>query len=110
MLPSMPPYLDPQAQLDEQARREHDAFYGAEWRRARLQCLRRARWLCQRCEAQGRLVPARQVDHIIPREEGGTHAQSNLQALCIPCHADKTAAEQGKERKPVTGADGWPVG
>jgi len=30
-----------------------------------------------------------QVDHEIPKSEGGSHALENLQLLCIPCHADK---------------------
>lgn len=31
-----------------------------------------------------------QVDHVIPLILGGMHRESNLQWLCVPCHAAKT--------------------
>ncbi len=34
-----------------------------------------------------------QVDHIIPRVRGGTHAIDNLQNLCECCHASKTTRD-----------------
>ena len=47
-----------------------------------------------------------EVDHIIPRSEGGDNAQDNLRTLCIPCHrtrtkvwhAHRTAARNDAER------------
>jgi 5-methylcytosine-specific restriction protein A len=42
---------------------------------------------------QGRISPAAQVDHITPVAEGGTDADSNLQAICKACHDLKTQAE-----------------
>lgn len=36
-----------------------------------------------------------QIDHRIPREQGGSNEESNLQPLCKPCHDAKTAAEAG---------------
>ncbi|WP_054910471.1 HNH endonuclease [Pseudomonas sp. NBRC 111135] len=33
------------------------------------------------------------MDHIIPLWKGGDDLESNMQVLCIPCHADKTAKE-----------------
>lgn len=39
----------------------------------------------------GRAVPATQVDHIIPKREGGLDEWGNLQALCDSCHSKKTA-------------------
>jgi 5-methylcytosine-specific restriction protein A len=48
--------------------------------------------LCELCEQAGKLIPADEVHHILPVADGGTHAESNLQALCKPCHAAVTFA------------------
>lgn len=34
-----------------------------------------------------------QIDHRIPREQGGSNDESNLQPLCHDCHGLKTAEE-----------------
>lgn len=34
-----------------------------------------------------------QIDHRIPREQGGSNEEANLQPLCKPCHDAKTADE-----------------
>lgn len=44
---------------------------------------------CAACGASGPL----EADHYRPRWAGGTEAASNLQALCLRCHAVKTRAE-----------------
>lgn len=41
------------------------------------------------------VVQATDVDHIVPREQGGSDQWSNLQALCHSCHSKKTATEDG---------------
>ncbi len=48
-----------------------------------------------RCAGCGRLLLPRQweCDHIVPREQGGSNDESNLQSLCVPCHQAKTARE-----------------
>jgi 5-methylcytosine-specific restriction endonuclease McrA len=51
------------------------------WRELRDQVLIRDRGACVLC---GRL--ATQVDHVIPREYGGTDHPGNLRSLCEPCH------------------------
>jgi 5-methylcytosine-specific restriction endonuclease McrA len=33
------------------------------------------------------------LDHVVPLHLGGEVTDSNTQALCKACHADKTAAE-----------------
>lgn len=40
---------------------------------------------------QGKLRPA--YDHIQALINGGEHRESNLQLLCVPCHAVKTKAD-----------------
>jgi HNH endonuclease. len=36
---------------------------------------------------------AKHVDHIIPKSQGGTDDDGNLQSLCAACHRAKTARE-----------------
>lgn len=68
--------------------------YDARWRRLRLAFLLQHP-LCEECQRQGRLVAATDVDHIIPRRQGGSDEAYNLQALCHECHSRKTATEDG---------------
>lgn len=67
--------------------------YGADWRKVRAAVLADEP-LCRFCAAEGRIVAATQVDHI----EGFNGVRdarrldrANLQPLCAPCHAAKTA-------------------
>ena len=70
--------------------------YGRRWRKARLSFLK-MRPLCVRCQAVGKIEPATVVDHIKPHR--GDKALfwdvDNWQALCKPCHDNKTATEDG---------------
>lgn len=53
----------------------------------------RDRYTCQICDLI--TLPAQlELDHRIPLASGGTHADSNLQTACKPCHELKTADEQ----------------
>ena len=67
--------------------------------------------LCQACIARGMVTVAVEMDHIVGIAKGGTDDDSNLQMLCLDCHADKSAADEGKQRRARVriGADGWPV-
>jgi 5-methylcytosine-specific restriction protein A len=77
-----------------------DRGYGAAWRKARARVLARDCGLCQVCKAQGKSRPATEVDHIINKAQGGNDLDSNLQAICKPCHKVKTAAEaKGANRR-----------
>lgn len=94
--------------------------YGADWDRLRKQIMERDGGLCQPCRKAGVLgVIAHAVDHIISKAKakklGWTKAKtdhpSNLQAICEPCHKQKTAEEEGKTFRPKQriGEDGFPV-
>ena len=85
--------------------------YGAAWRRLREYILRRQP-LCAdpfgHHQADGQVVAAVQVDHIVPRSAGGRDDTSNLQGLCETCHARKTVLCDGGfgwTRRPIQTAD-----
>lgn len=42
------------------------------------------------CKAKGRYTTATEVHHIKPLVEGGTNEETNLMALCKPCHSGIT--------------------
>ena len=52
----------------------------------------RQKYICAGCECL--LPPNHQVDHIKPLALGGHNGYSNLQALCVPCHARKTKEQR----------------
>jgi 5-methylcytosine-specific restriction protein A len=66
---------------------------GRPWRRKRAAILLRDEYTCQAC---GVITSQLEVDHIINRARGGSDDEENLQALCIPCHKLKTAAESAE--------------
>lgn len=78
---------------------ESQRIAGTTLQRIRQRVLRRAQGLCEceKCRAPGVVpLPAEHVDHIVPLWEGGSddpHDDSNRQALSIPCHNEKSAAE-----------------
>lgn len=68
--------------------------YGGRWRFLRQQVLERDSYLCCECAKEGRVSAASDVDHIVPKSQGGTDDLSNLQSLCKKCHKTKTYAEK----------------
>src|SRR5512139_1919817 len=72
----------------------HERGYGATWRVIRLAHLRREP-VCRDPyhKHPEQLIPATDVDHIVPRSAGGTDEDSNLQSLCHECHSYKTAVQ-----------------
>ena len=50
--------------------------------------------LCASCGIEG--VPL-ELDHIVPLFKGGKDEIANVQLLCHPCHAEKTAAERRQQ-------------
>lgn len=74
----------------------HERGYDARWRAAREVYLA-AHPLCVECKKQGRLTPARVVDHIVPHrgDQQLFWDESNWQSLCdftspFDCHGAKT--------------------
>lgn len=80
----------------------HDAYrgtsssrgYGWEWQIARKAWLRQHP-LCVMCKAEGRIVAASVVDHIVPHrgDKELFWDKSNWQSLCAMHHNDKTGHE-----------------
>lgn len=80
---------------DSHASRSHDPFYQTkEWKAIRKQQLA-AEPLCAHCANERRATLANTVDHITPREQGGSDQPWNLQSLCSSCHNKKSAKERG---------------
>lgn len=82
----------------------HDRGYGSKWDRLRALVIKRDNGLCQECLRQGRVTAVGHkpftafCDHIIPKAEGGTDDESNLQTLCRQCHTAKTDIEKNRRR------------
>lgn len=67
------------------------------WTTTRTRILKRDARICYICGGEG----ADQVDHIINVAAGGSHDDHNLAAIHeVPCHRDKTRAEQRAARVP----------
>ena len=85
---------------------------GAGWAKLRKRVMDRDKWLCQVCARAGRLTVATECDHVIPLCQQGPTEESNLQAICGPCHLVKSKREAngGKDVRVIVGcdADGWP--
>jgi 5-methylcytosine-specific restriction enzyme A len=64
--------------------------------------------LCAACKALGVVTVAEEVDHVVALANGGSDEDSNLQSLCAPCHAEKTAADLGYTPRKRIRYDGWP--
>lgn len=72
------------------------------WRRKRLQILKRDGYMCQHCKRYGKAVPATTVHHIQHADEYPEMAfvDKNLISLCEGCHnkqhPEKAAAARGR--------------
>jgi 5-methylcytosine-specific restriction protein A len=82
-----------------QYRRSPDSnkTYGRRWRKIRDLYIAKHP-LCELCLAAGFHAPAEQVHHKLPIDQGGTHADENLQALCGSCHSRITITETNRRR------------
>ena len=92
---------------DSKRGNRHERGYGNDWSKARVRILQRDAGLCQICLSKGIVnycagkKYGAHVDHIIPKFEGGTDSDENLQTLCVPCHKQKTAAESARASSPA---------
>jgi 5-methylcytosine-specific restriction protein A len=80
--------------LDRQRPSAARRGYGPRWRRARAAFLAQHP-LCAACQAQGRVVPATVVDHVVPHrgDQKLFWDEGNWAPACKPCHDAKTARE-----------------
>jgi hypothetical protein len=62
---------------------------GVELRKRRL----RKHPLCAECKSRGLTTATEELDHVTPLAFGGTDTEDNIQGLCGPCHAAKSALE-----------------
>ena len=88
----------------------HKRGYGTAWDKLRKRILARDKHLCQPCFRKGIIHPGNEVDHRLPKAQGGTDNEDNLQAINRECHKVKTALENGAKPKVSIGLDGWPQG
>jgi 5-methylcytosine-specific restriction endonuclease McrA len=66
-----------------------------------LRVLKAQTYCCKNCDAH--LDDSVELDHIKPLWEGGSTAEDNCQALCKPCHHEKTTAEAAQRAARATG-------
>ncbi len=70
--------------------------YGYAWRMKRIAFLLKHPWCSDPFgDHPNQQVRATQVDHVVPKSEGGTDDESNLDGKCDHCHDKKTAMEDG---------------
>lgn len=71
--------------------------YPADWDDRRRRVYKRDDYTCQACGRRGGPYGDVELhaDHVIPKSEGGSHDESNLQTLCRRCHDQKTRREHG---------------
>ncbi len=75
--------------------------YPPDWRARRRKVLRRDDYVCQGCGlCSTRVDDVRfDVDHVVPKSDGGSHALDNLQTLCPRCHAEKHPGNESLARR-----------
>lgn len=69
-------------------------YAGKDWEATRTRVFIRDNWQCRGC---GRVCSGKgeaHCDHIVPKAQGGTDEDSNLQTLCERCHGRKTQREK----------------
>ena len=80
-----------------ETKRDQSNFYRTkQWVGLRQQVLERDNYMCQYCQAMGRVKSAKVVDHIVPIEyrPDDRAKLDNLAVICGACHTRKTKWEQ----------------
>lgn len=68
--------------------------YGRSWREGtRLRILARDPVCVNPFGLENHIVLSTEVDHKVPKSQGGDDSDENLQGVCKPCHSRKTATE-----------------
>lgn len=78
---------------DQRRGSRHERGYGSAWDRLRARILKRDAGICQPCLQDGHVHQGTEVDHKIPKAQGGTDDEDNLQTICHERHKAKTVAE-----------------
>jgi 5-methylcytosine-specific restriction protein A len=75
---------------------DYSRMYTWNWRKYSSTYLK-AHPLCLKCLEDGKLIPATEVDHIVPHkgDKDLFWLEDNHQGLCKPCHSRKTVLEDG---------------
>ena len=73
----------------------HERGYGWAWEQAVKRIRARDCDVCQACVRRddGHIGTYAAVDHRVPKAQGGTDDDANLEVICKPCHDEKTAGE-----------------
>lgn len=94
------------SRIASQAREPVDATPRKQFSPARrMRVLGNQGWWCANCGvrlADGRtriILLSFEIDHRLPLELGGSNDDANLEALCVPCHHLKTAADVARIAK-----------
>lgn len=85
-----------QAPIDQTRGTAAQRGYDATWQRLRVMFLSRHPLCCDPFgvhQRVGAVVPATDVDHILPKAQGGANSYDNLQSLCHSCHSRKTVMQ-----------------
>jgi 5-methylcytosine-specific restriction enzyme A len=71
--------------------------------------LQRTHYLCEDCQAEGRVTIADEVHHVVALADGGPDTDENTMNLCKPHHQKRTEEQFGFTTKQAFGTDGWPL-
>ncbi len=98
----------PNVDAARRAKRADPFYLSDEWKRLRLDCLRRDGFACVKCGARANVA-----DHIVSRRQGGKDDLANLRSLCAICDNRMKENADGRRRNSgsagVIGADGFPT-